>query len=262
MTILFDATLALANILDDVRSSTSTAAGTATTLVDTARTEPVDFWNGGTLWVQSGTHANKSRRITDWALTTGTFTHDTLTTAAGSGVSYSVMDKSFPRDVLIRSINLALDEMRLAAFDTSLTTIANQEAYTLPTGVHAVKTVEIALSSAAPYHYVPWYCWREIDGEIVFDAGKQPGDAGYKIRLGYNAPHAVLDSDDDTIDARIALERLIWTAAVHAWRWSVRRTRTDDPLAVQALNEAAARAELMKRKWPLEQLKPQARLTL
>lgn len=255
MTTLFTATLSLAGILGNVRSSTTTAAGSATTLVDSTRTELVDYWNGGTLWITSGTHSGKSRKITDWALTTTTFTIPTTTTAAGSGVTYSLLDPAWPQDKLIEFINAALRELGdVPEQDTSLTTVANQRTYTLPAGVYGVRQVYVAGSLTEPYDYVPSYQWREFDGCIEFDPGAEPDTSGYILRLVYHKAHAAVAADTDTISDYVNLTRLIWTAAVHAWRWRVQMAGKNHPEYTAYMNEAAQRAGLMERRHPMPRI--------
>lgn len=252
MTTLFDATLALAKILGNVRSSITTAAGSATTIVDSTRTEPADFWNDGTLWITSGTHASKSRKITDWALVGTTFTIPTTTTAAGSGVTYSVINGIWPQDKLIEFINAALRVIGdVPKTDDTLTTVANQEEYTLPTGVYNVLWVCQALYTAAPYTWVPQYNTHEREGKLVFDPLMQPDQTGYAIRLIYASPHAVMDDDADVISNYVHLERLIWNAAVMAWRWRMQMSKTDEPMYSSFYTEATAKAVLMDAKYPI-----------
>jgi hypothetical protein len=261
MTTLASAILELAKILGYVRQSTTTAAGTATTLVDSARDEPNDFWNKGTLWVLSGAHAGKTRRISDWALSGTTLTHDTLTTAAGSGVSYALADLTYPRDVLIDAVQRALRSMGdLPDYDTSLTTVAEQVRYQLPAGVYNVREVSWGDSEVDPIHYPLSYAWREIDGYIEFDAGRQPMVSGRTLRLTYMAPHAAVSADTDTISDYVHVERLIWEAAVHARRWKFQRTgkKADADL----LNEALAQAAVMAGRHPVPKVHKSARLPL
>lgn len=262
MTTLFDATLALAGILGNLRGSTTTAAGSATTIVDSTRTEVVDYWNGGTLWITSGTHAGKSRKITDWDLSTTTFTIPTTTTAAGSGVNYSVIAPDWPRDKLIEFVNNALRRIgAVPDVNTSLTSVAGQRAYALPAGVYNVRRVEIARElSDTPYDYAPSYGWRELDGYIEFDPGAEPAASGYILRLHYHAPHAVLSADTDTISDYIHIERLIWTAAVFAWRWRMQMAGKDKPEYTNFLNEASQYAELYAARFPIPKVPRSPRL--
>jgi len=246
---LFSISLALAKVLGNMRSSTTTAAGSATTIVDSTRTEPADFWNDGTLWITSGTHSGKSRKITDWALSGTTFTIPTTTTAAGAGVTYSVIDGNWPQDKLVEFINRALIEIGdVPQDDASLTTVAEQEEYTLPSGVYNVRQVEIARELTAPYAYQHQHgSWYERDGSLFFATGREPQESGYTIRLTYMAPHAALTADTGTVSAYIHPDLLVWTAAVYAWRWRTQMGRGDEPTNTLFYQEAVARADRERR---------------
>lgn len=240
MATLFTAILSLAKVLGYVRSSTTTGAGTTTTLVDSTRTEVDDFWNDGTLFITSGTYANNSRKITDFVKASGTFTFSpALAGAPGSGVSYSVINGDWPREMLMQFVNQALQEFgSVPSTDVSLTTIKNTSSYTLPSGVYNVKRVEIGEDSSDAYPYIPWLMWREIGGKIEFDGGIP--DEGKKIRLWYEAPHAEVTSDASSISNYVDLQLLVWSAAVHAWRWRLQRVGGDRPMFVQMFNEAVS----------------------
>jgi len=264
MTTLFDATLALARLLGNVRDSTTTGAGTATTVVDSTRTEADDFWNGGTLWVTSGTQSGKSRKITDWAFTGTTFTIPTTSTAVGSSATYSVITADWPQDKLNSFINAALRDIGdVPAEDATLTTVGGQEQYTLPTGVSDVRMVEVAQSEDTPYSYQPIWNWRELPtGELQFDTGREPGDTGFYIRLTYMDAHAVMTADTSTVSTYVHLDRLTWAAAVHAWRWRMQVAKTDEPMYQLFYQEAVAQAEKYKRIRPTPYIPRPVRLSL
>lgn len=265
MTTLFDATLALAKILGNVRSSTTTAAGTTTTIVDSTRTEANDFWNGGTIWITSGALSGVSRKISDWALTGTTFTVPAMASAPGSGVSYSVIVGDWPQDKLIEFINSALRDIGdVPKTNATLTTVADQEQYTLPAGVRDVRRVEIATSKTTPYDYQPWIgVWRETeDGKLQFDTHHIPDEDGYLIRLTYVGAHSAVSADTDTIHSLIHLDRLIWSAAVHAWRWRMQMAKQDEPMHQMHYQEAVAMAERMRTKHPIIYAHRPVRLSL
>jgi len=133
MTTFYDLIKDLANHVGDVRNSLATG-GSTTTLVDTTLIEPNDYYNGGTLLIDQATPV--AVRITDFASTTGTFTFSAITTAVVSDIGYTAVHSRFPLDVLKRSINMALADIGdVMAVDETLTLVADQERYTLPTGV-------------------------------------------------------------------------------------------------------------------------------
>jgi len=265
MTTLFDVSLALAKVLGNVRSSTTTSAGTATTVIDTTRTEPVDFWNGGTLWMTSGTDLGKSRKITDWALSGTTFTVPTMTSAPGSGAAYSVITADWPQDKLWDFINEALQDMGdVPVQDSTLTTVADQEQYTLPSGVYDVRLVEVATSKTAPYDYQPYHgVWKEIpSGKLEFATGREPVDTGYLIRLTYMGVHAAFTADTSAVSTYIHINRLKWAAAVHAWRWRIQMAKQDEPTYTAQWQFAIAQSEREKRLRPIPYIPRPVRLSL
>jgi hypothetical protein len=265
MTTAYELLLETAKLLTYVRQSTATAVGGATTTVDSTRNERDDAWIDGIIWKPA---ASECRRITDWVQSTHTFTHAALTAGVGSGNAYYVSDKEFPKDVLVMAVNAALSEIELPTFDdTSLTTVANQESYTLPAACDRLCTLEIAVGSVAPYQYAACHTWYQLGDKIYFNAGREPDLTGYKMRLGYNARPTLLDPvsatlDATTIDDRIPPERLKWMAAVHALRQKVKRTEGAKSIHAQSIAEASAQVELMKRKHPVPILQKQARLRL
>jgi len=156
MTTLASATLELAKILMYYQSGTATgpvhASASATTLVDTARTEPDDNWNGGTIWFTGGSPAlssGKSRTITDFVLSTFTLTYQTTTTLNEAGDTYTVATREYPKGILVDCINRAQRSIgNVTRENTALVSVANQEEYVLPSGVRNVTRVEIASGNA------------------------------------------------------------------------------------------------------------------
>jgi predicted ribosomally synthesized peptide with SipW-like signal peptide len=79
---------AIANI-----TGTSTAAGTATTLVDaTYLTQADDYWVGKTVHFLSGTHNGENAVITTSSSTNHSITFASITTASGSGTKYLISE--------------------------------------------------------------------------------------------------------------------------------------------------------------------------
>jgi hypothetical protein len=264
------ATLDLAKILTDVLESAATADGAAgkTTLVDNALpiTAPVDdHFNQGTIFFRECTNAaleGTSAIVTDFATAAGVSTYTFAAAAAQTKAAdtYAVITNNWPRYLLRQAVNAALHKIGdVDQQDITVPTVANQLAYTLPTGVFNVKKVEQASSATAPLNYVELSGWEEIEGEIQFLAGKQPGDTGYLLRLTYNIGSSEITADATAIASLIHPEWLKWTAAVIALRWRVDKTKDDDTYLKQRLNEALQNEAAAERKYrPLLKLKPQA----
>lgn len=258
MTTAYQAIVALAQLLGSLVEGTTDGAGSTTTTVDSLRLEATDYWNGGTIFKPE---TSQSRLITDFVA--GTITHAAFPLAVGNAKAYAVFGVEWPRYQLFQAVSRALAELRLPAYDVSLTVVGNQRVYTLPTAVAIPLTLDIARNAGEPYDFQPWYSdWRAVGNELHFAAGKQPQETGRIIRLGYMAPHAAVTDDAGVIDGRIPLERLTWTAAVHAWRWRAQRGKGQEATTTQLLNEAIQEANRMRMIHPLPRLDPYPRLPL
>lgn len=251
LTTLWDATLELARTLSQATEGTATG-GNATTVVDTLRSEPNAYFNGGTIWLCSGNNIGKSTTITTWDLPTVTFTHPTLTLLNAVGDRYAVASKEYPRWELIQAVNDAIASMgHLPVTDITLTTVAHQEAYDLAAATRDIKRVEIATNLTSPYDYQIQYHWREYEGQLVFDTGFEPDSSSYPMRITYMGAHAALTADNNAISQYINMNSLKWRAAIHALRWKVSRTKGDEPWTLKLLNEALQNAEREEAKWPV-----------
>lgn len=226
--------------------------GSTTTLVDTNYpwlvdgTNPPadDYYNGGTIWFMSGSNINLSAIITDWTKSSKTFTFGTLANAIVAGVAYAAAPKDWPLFILRQRVNLALARIgNVDQRNSTLTTVTNQQSYTLPVGVSNVRRVEVARSTSAPYGFMVHHQWREIGGAVEFFEGFQPQTTGHTMRLTYAAPLARLDDDDDTIPDLIHPELIKWWGVYEALRWKIGRIDASEKAKVQALNEAMIRAE-------------------
>jgi hypothetical protein len=241
MTTLADATLALAEIAQYAMRGTATG-GSATTLIDTARTEPNDQFTNGTIWLLSGNNIGKSAIITSWDLATHTFTFAILTLLCAAGDLYAAVSQDYPKSALIQSINQVLRNTFLPQVDITLVTVADQEEYALPTGVSDVRRVEIAQSDATPYDYLESRNWTETNGKLVFDTDSAPGTASMKIRITWAKPHAILSTDTGVVDARINTDWLVWHAAADIFRMRMRKTEGREPYIIALYNDAVNNA--------------------
>jgi hypothetical protein len=243
MTTLFDATLALAQVVGEVSTGVATG-GSTTTLVDTTRTDTVDYWNDGTIFFRGGNNASKSAVITDWALTGTTFTFATQTGACAATNLYTVCLASFTREDLRQAINLALADMgRVLKIDSSLVGVASQLAYDLPAGV--TDPIRVMVDDVPNYHWNT--AWG--DGHLVFDSGKEPV-AGGMISIWYMADHTVLTADADVITG-IPLERLKAEAAVIAYNAYLERLGSANNAQALRQKDFEAKLQQARARYPL-----------
>lgn len=233
MTTLAEAILGTARACGGTRDGVATG-GSATTLLDSANSEPDDYFTGGTLWLLSGNNAGKSAPITTWDDTTHTFTIPTLTLLCAAGDRYAAVCGDYPRWLLVQGVNLALQEIgEIPTANTALLTVANQADYSLPAGVRRVCRLEIEEDGD---YYINQH-WVEHNGVVSFDVGYAPISTGETIRVWYNAAHADLVADADVVNAAVPLEQLRWVAAVHVLRHRMRHG-IDNRDVAQAIADA------------------------
>jgi hypothetical protein len=249
MTLLSLATLELSRKLFQTMEGIATG-GNATTVVDTVRFEPDDWYDQGTIWMISGLNAGKSAQVTAWTLAGTTFTFPTMTLLNAAGNVYAAAPPDFPRWLLIQSINESNRFFYPSQDNTALVTVADQESYNLPAGVYNILSVEIATQTAAPLDYISHYNYKERNGTIRFDKGHVPQTAGFTIRLSYRPQPAQLSLDADVIDNQIDLDALTWKAAVHALRWRLSFTGRDEKAKVERYQEFLAEAERHAAQYP------------
>lgn len=217
MTTVFDVSLRMAKEVMDVIEGTATG-GSTTTLVDTAQTTQAnDYYNGGMLWIKSGTHAGKVFAITDYAAG-GTFTFTAVTGAIAAGVRYAVARSLYPWDRITSSIQTALDSTWVTDVDTSLEGDGETLEFTLPTDVKRVYKVETV---GDLYGRSQCSHWREThDGKLRFDYGYPPRD-GETIHVYYKAPHDEITGYTTEISRELDLEWLKYAATRELLYWGV-----------------------------------------
>lgn len=241
--------LRTAECLKGLRYSVSTGDGTTTTLVDTTMDEPDEFFNGGTIFFLSGTLVGLSARISDWDLTTHTFTFKEQSGAPGGDCEYAAMGAVYPRESLIAAINGALSELGdypMIYENASFITVANQEEYTLPSGVFNIKKVFVGTSTTSPYDYVENYGWVENDGVLLFDMDT-PANSGYRIKLYYEKPHDRVMVDSDPIMDTIHPDLLAWTAAYRAALNRAGYAENSEPYTKEILSYAQQKSLQMRK---------------
>lgn len=232
--------LDIARLLGGLRTGKATG-GSTTTLVDTSRNEEAESWNGGTVWIMSGTQVGRCLEIKSFVGNTITFT-ETLSGAIVAGVEYSILPPEFKRDEIRFAIQASLSDIGdIISTDETLTTDVDDEVYTLPSNVYNIFRVEIAANDADPYGYSPSYYWKESSGKLYFIPSKKPGSDGYKIRLWYKAPHAYVFDDTDVIQDSVDRNWLKWSAVVYLLRNSLSVRGKDKAITIDLLNQAMSK---------------------
>lgn len=163
-----------------------------------------------------------------------TFTVPTMTAAVGSGDIYAVMKPVIPLYEMVARINEGL--RRLGEQDrpnTTLTTLEDTLAYTLPSGVNATNIKRIEIGSDDPD-----YKWRDADGYSLQPQSAGTGDqliftsqppydsdtpANYSIKITYHGPHPTLSAYSDYVEKSIADELAIAICAESAWEYLMQK---------------------------------------
>lgn len=257
---LADLMLKTAENLKGLRYSSATC-GNATTLTDTSMNEPDDYFNGGTIFFLSGALIGKTAVITDWDLTSHIFTFATQSDAVVSGISYAVFDANYSRETLIKVINQALTThgpYPKITTDVTFVTVADQEYYTLPTGVNNVKKVFIAKNLTAPYEFQENTGWFEENGNLWFDMDT-PSESGYVIRLFHEAPHATVDGDADAISDAIHPDLLSWSATTKALISRMGIAENSEPFTKEFMSYAQQMASAQMKMHPVKHFQKASR---
>lgn len=216
MTTVFDISLKIAREVGDVIEGTATGGSTGTLVDSSLTTHTDDYFNGGTLWIKSGTHAGKVFLVTDY-VSGGTASFATVTGAIVAGVRYAMTRGAYPFDKMVSAIQGALDDTYVEGHDYSLTGDGQMLDFSLPSGVYNVMRVESVTSDGVrtgSNH------WKEVNGVLRFDYGYPPY-ADDTLHLYYKKAHDELTGYDTTISNEINLDWLRYRAAQELLWWGV-----------------------------------------
>ncbi len=258
---LFQATLDLARILDDVYEGSTTTTGATTSLTDSRIPTDAAVFPGGTLWmpertVASVVQAAQSTRVASQTVAT-ILAFDALTASIATAQGYQVTGPRFPKYALIQAINMALQAIGKVVNRVEVTADGSQE-YTNSLSAYIDEEIlEIWIgNSTDPNDWMPHLRWRQIPVDngrkLVFVEGSEP-DSGDLMHISYKAEHATVSLDASVISPQINPEKLKWAAAAHALRWRKQRTKADEePTLDLMLKEAQANAALYGSRYPIK----------
>lgn len=235
MATLIEMMLEAARYMGVVREGTATG-GSTTTLIDTALDEPASYFTKGTLWVLSGTNSGLCQVIKSFNESTLTLPA-TLTAAIAAGNTYAIATSEYPKHKLKQAVLTILRYAPILKTDDSLDVLANTEEYSLPSGVSNIKRVEVAGSTSSPYQFTPNHFWKEWNGKVVFESGKEPSETGYPIRLWYEGEHGEI-AESGSILTSVDKEWLIWSVVAFLYRDQIKTIQKDNPTNLDLLNEA------------------------
>lgn len=205
-------------VLPDYMASGTATAGTTTSLTDSALTYADQWFDKGTLWILSGTHAGKVLTITGHRGSTLTFS-TTLTGAIQAGDRYMVARAAYPYQQIKTAIQTALDDTFVLSENATLEGDGDTLEFNLPTGVYNIAEVWIENPDDKDSNYKSSH-WKEKNGKLRFDYGYPPRD-GWTIRVIYKDRHDDLIDYDDELDAQINEMWLRYTAARYLLDWGM-----------------------------------------
>lgn len=225
MTTLAQLTLRLARIVTDVLDGEATT-GATTSLTDTVNlVQNNQYWDRGTLWILSGTHAGKVLAVTGYVSNKLSFA-SLGATAIAAGNRYAVARAIYPYQVLVSKLHAALDETYVIADGSPVAPTADITgdgetlSFALPAGVSRLARVEIEDTTTTPATRSPSHHWEERDGYILFQPGYAPWDE-YTIHPYYRTAHTAMTLATDTLSTQINAEWLVWKAAEYVLYWGV-----------------------------------------
>jgi hypothetical protein len=216
----FDYIVDTLRLLGGLRTGTATGGG-ATGLIDTTnRTEPDDYWNGGTIFILSASGAapeGDMLTVTDFVNSSSEI--ETAGFSAGVQVDdrYAVAEAHYPLDALMDAVNLAIKQHRYIYEDQSLTVVADQTEYDLPSGVQMGRINEVYVQTNVDSNDNRWRkvgeWWTHDDGtdqKLIIPQGLT---ASRTLRIDYQIIHTDFDAGDDAIYDILEPKYVIYRAA-------------------------------------------------
>lgn len=264
---LFDLVYRTARMLNIMVEGVATG-GSSTTIVDTGRIEDSGRFDGGTAFITydaAGLNAAPQGQmaVVD-SYVTGTITLiSALTADVAAGDRYAVTKKRYTMDTITQKVNEVLGALENIPYtDTTLTSVASQTEYTMPSANANLDPVEV------------WYQtntsnvldnqWAEITGWRIKRADVGTADtliipqltAGVKIMLVYNRPHPELRIYSDKLSERIHPDLIIYPAAL-----SLAMSKNDnDPVTVALINFLSKKSDMAKIDHVIRGVKHKSRL--
>jgi hypothetical protein len=216
------------------------------------------------IFFTSGLNSGATRAVTDYVNSTRTFTFSpALASVITAADQYVVIADNYNRGDLLQAVNQALIEVgRLTQHNDTLVVLADTEEYTLPAGVYNVVDVEEAANAATPYSWERNHYWKENAGKLIFAPGKEPDGTGNLIRVWYNAAHAAVSADADTISDAINPMRLAAASAYYAAYNRARVVEQDDPVLKDVLQLTANLKKQAEMEHPIRNTPKQPRYAL
>jgi len=249
---LFDAILGVGQSLRESYRGVVDSA-TTTTITDDRFHGDNGYWHEGNLLLIAAATMRDIASVSGNVITVT----PAMAATATAGSAFMLTPVTYPMAQIIAAINLALSSMgRFTQMDASKLTVVDDTIEYSLTGTgydfrHVVR-VEVSTTDAVPYKWRVNHFWKENDGYLIFQPGREPTMTGAPMRIWYNAPHAAVSAMADAIEEAIHPDRLIWEATAWLLRWRYHKSGKDEETTTATLNEALAMAAEMARRHPIE----------
>ena len=242
--------------------STSTVVDTnlATLLGDSNEDDYLNNWSVFVVKDAAGAAPEgEFNRISDYTSSTGTITvPDVFTAAVASGDKYMYVSPEFPLYDSIEIVNDALVSLgNVIAYDTSITTAANQTEYTLPLKLKAQKLLGLEIqgitTDSNDNRWVPIPRAREVlaaagsMGTLIFP--QYP--SGYQVRIRHFGLHPRVETFSDYINERIHPELAVAICTAHLLQWYNGQTNGNNKFMMQREDRAWNQLEIAKSLYPI-----------
>jgi hypothetical protein len=261
---LFDIVYRIARELAVAFEGTATG-GSGTTLVDNIYLKDGfidDYFNKGTLFLiyDAGgagvAPQGEWARITDFAESTGTITHEALTASIAAGDRYAVANDEYTRDIIIQNLNIFLMETPIPYVDiTTITTAEDKTEYTLPAELldENIK-VWIQRTDTTDHNlwteYSDWYIAETAVGtqkKLIFNS--QPPEP-WIAKLEYWLPHPALNARTDKLAEHINISRVVLESALKCLLWKRAQKTQAEPILDSRIAEMNGRVMEARSRFP------------
>jgi hypothetical protein len=204
-------------------------------------------------------------RISAFNESTAEFTIDTMTAAVASGDRYGATRGRISLDKMVELCNEGLRDLGLLELvdTTTLDTVSAQTEYACSAawkykvlGVDLQTNINDANDNR--WHSLPYGYWDYIPaagGSAGLIVLKDQPTESRDIRVWYLAQHPELNDYDDTVDEQVNPQLAKWACVSSAARHLVNETQGTESWAIQKLNDANARTEMLRREFPLKALR-------
>lgn len=213
--------------IGDARTGVATS-GTTTTLTDNNLSEPDEYYNGGSLLLDTDPPVGK--QIIDWDAASHTFTFSTLGSAITAGTSYVAVSPKYPLDVIGMCVEQALNE--IGSYPEILEVTSSGEYSYSVSGMRDIKAVEYSEDDGDTWK--KHLFWKVVRGRLEFL--KEPPESNYKIRIHYMVRHEVLSNWDSLLNEKVDPTMVVIFACRNALLWRNYKVGTDEPNTTELLN--------------------------